>query len=73
MCVIMPLETAVNLGFSRGTDLPDPARLQSLRCLSQALHKMSHFSPLFCASPISAQKVGSTPSSYMDEITTQIL
>jgi hypothetical protein len=27
VCVIMPLKTAVNLGFARGTELPDPARL----------------------------------------------
>ncbi len=27
VCVIMPLKTAVNLGFARGTDLPDPAKL----------------------------------------------
>jgi hypothetical protein len=25
--VIMPLKTAVNLGFARGSELPDPARL----------------------------------------------
>ncbi len=27
VCVIMPLKTAVNLGFARGTNLPDPAGL----------------------------------------------
>jgi len=27
LCVIMPLKAAVNLGFARGADLPDPARL----------------------------------------------
>ena len=27
LCVIMPLKAAVNLGFARGTDLPDPERL----------------------------------------------
>jgi hypothetical protein len=27
LCVIMPLKAGVNLGFARGADLPDPARL----------------------------------------------
>ena len=27
VCVIMPLKTAVNLGFPRGVDLPDPTGL----------------------------------------------
>jgi len=27
LCVIMPLKAAVNLGFPRGVDLPDPAGL----------------------------------------------
>jgi len=27
ICVIMPLKAAVNLGFPRGADLPDPTRL----------------------------------------------
>ena len=27
ICVIMPLKAAVNLGFPRGVDLPDPAGL----------------------------------------------
>lgn len=27
ICVIMPLKSAVNLGFPRGTELPDPAGL----------------------------------------------
>ena len=27
ICVIMPLKAGVNLGFSRGVDLPDPAGL----------------------------------------------
>jgi len=27
ICVIMPLKSAVNLGFPRGTELPDPERL----------------------------------------------
>jgi hypothetical protein len=27
ICVIMPLKAGVNLGFPRGTDLPDPAGL----------------------------------------------
>jgi len=27
ICVIMPLKAAVNLGFPRGVDLPDPAKL----------------------------------------------
>jgi len=27
ICVIMPLKSAINLGFPRGTELPDPERL----------------------------------------------